>query len=675
MATDNKKVWNEDLVQALMARHQQAWQQKKQKQHQWRKGAETVESIRKDIKITSTGKIYNLDPKKFNKTVYEECVRIIKGEARVLPEGFAFLSQDEHRQIEEHAMMPYIEKLAKGSGAYAILLAFHLSGRDTLSKNEIIRLAQPHCNSEMEANYHSGRMFGAWKSKDTLVSHGLITEHKAGVRYTPGGFRSNGKSTYSISSDGKRAIRQMRQKWPDIKESVQADDVFGGGDDAYTFGPVQSFVGSQVRSSAKQKSEKSGDDGQELRKWIDSAVVGQQKVFKVGKARRQFLHNLCDQLEQERPGLRLEHQSESVAGTRRELYVTLRGKPLSGVPIISPVPSSVASVPSKKRPYVTGSGQKLGGASKKPRSAVKAAASAALARFEQQAVVKSEKNHPITELLEDSDDDYRNPGARTAVKLDDSDDEDRKPAATTKQPHNLFNYRVGDECLLKSDGRRCLVMQVHRSGHLTVALPEGGDEKFNVRDIQPCPKVSPSNTSYHSNNTATPQSNSVFAEGSSENGFGCIDLCSDDDSKCTSNRKLAARQHVVTMGGASSLIIYIDDRERSRNHKPRELRIELTKELRSGSLRGVWPRNMPISTVEECKLHYGDFAFVEENNASVRSRLSITVERKRVADLVQRSTYGAHWKQLTRMRDSCQHAIMLIENDTQFAIRFDAYGS
>ena len=64
----HNKVWNEDLVRALRARHQQAWQQQKQSQHQWRQGAEAVEKIRKDIRLTKTGKIFNLDAKQLTKT-------------------------------------------------------------------------------------------------------------------------------------------------------------------------------------------------------------------------------------------------------------------------------------------------------------------------------------------------------------------------------------------------------------------------------------------------------------------------------------------------------------------------------------------------------------------------------------------------------------------------------
>ena len=126
------------------------------------------------------------------------------------------------------------------------------------------------------------------------------------------------------------------------------------------------------------------------------------------------------------------------------------------------------------------------------------------------------------------------------------------------------------------------------------------------------------------------------------------------------------------------LNVLIDSRERSRNATPRELRVGLTQQFDSGCLKAVWPKRRPLATVEEKTLAYGDFAFEVssgQNSNNTPSRLSVVVERKIVRDLIQRSSGGDHWKQLQRMRDHCNHAIMLIENDTQLAVRFDAYGS
>ncbi|CAB9502680.1 expressed unknown protein [Seminavis robusta] len=454
----HKKVWNEDLVRALRARHQQAWQQQKQSQHQWRQGAEAVEKIRKDIRLTKTGKIFNLDAKLLTKTVYEECVKIIKGQADIEPPGFSPLSEAELMHARDNTVNPYITNMQKNSGAYAILLAFYISGKDSLSKQEIIALGQQFCSSEMEANYFAGRLYGAWKSKDTLIRHGLITQHKTGASYIPNrGFRSNGKHTFSISEDGKRATRQMLQKWPDI--DVQP----GSASDGVSQGHAQSAAtptrGYSSSATPKKKSAKSGDDEKELLQWIQSATEGQQKMFKgLGKDRRICLHKLCDKLKGDNPGLELEHRSIDGAGTRRDLYITLRRKPAGLSLGGQPYP---ATPPTKKRQHTHPSGSgghKLGASAKKPRSSGTAAASAALARFEQNTPNQSPDkgaslspipSHQIVEL-NDSDDEEedRKPAAKPStavsappslspipshqiVELNDSEDEeeDRKPAA------------------------------------------------------------------------------------------------------------------------------------------------------------------------------------------------------------------------------------------------------
>lgn len=49
----NTKIWNEDLVDALRAREDVARREGKQSQITWKRGAETIESVRKDIYAVS----------------------------------------------------------------------------------------------------------------------------------------------------------------------------------------------------------------------------------------------------------------------------------------------------------------------------------------------------------------------------------------------------------------------------------------------------------------------------------------------------------------------------------------------------------------------------------------------------------------------------------------------
>jgi hypothetical protein len=114
------------------------------------------------------------------------------------------MSDAELAELGDNIVDPYLEKIGKRSGAHAILMTFH-HGRFVapVTNDQICEIVKRLnlCDSEMEANYHQGRMYGAWKAKDTLVSHGFLQEHKTGVSYTGGGFRSNGKHRYSITGE------------------------------------------------------------------------------------------------------------------------------------------------------------------------------------------------------------------------------------------------------------------------------------------------------------------------------------------------------------------------------------------------------------------------------------------------------------------------------------------
>ena len=103
----------------------------------------------------------------------------------------------------------------------------------------------------------------------------------------------------------------------------------------------------------------------------------------------------------------------------------------------------------------------------------------------------------------------------------------------------------------------------------------------------------------------------------------------------------------------------------------------------SGPLRQIWPANVPIAEVEEAQLNYGDFMFALQSTPSAatvtpvyqkRRRLPVSIERKRLSDLVQRSYRADHWKQLQRMRDCCDHAILLIEGNTKKTSNFSFPG-
>eukprot|EP00536_Pseudo-nitzschia_multiseries_P010340 jgi/Psemu1/307202/fgenesh1_kg.311_\ len=142
------------------------------------------------------------------------------------------------------------------------------------------------------------------------------------------------------------------------------------------------------------------------------------------------------------------------------------------------------------------------------------------------------------------------------------------------------------------------------------------------------------------------------------------------------------------------LTVLIDNRERNRNATPRTLRMELTRHLASGSLRDVWPSSLPPARVEEEGLEWGDIQYVyrqrhrhrigtqttENSNSNTeqpqrRRRFGVSVERKRVNDLVQRSADGDHLTQLFRMRQHCSLSVLLIETDTRTAAGITPYNA
>jgi hypothetical protein len=107
------------------------------------------------------------------------------------------------------------------------------------------------------------------------------------------------------------------------------------------------------------------------------------------------------------------------------------------------------------------------------------------------------------------------------------------------------------------------------------------------------------------------------------------------------------------------------------------LRLELTRILSSGQLAAYWPKHVLAPQVEEKRLSSGDFSFeILNSTTSVRKMLPILVERKRIGDIVQRSSRKDHWYQMQRMHNKVKSiddngvCIFLLEGDIGKAIQF-----
>lgn len=355
------KIWNEDLVQALDARHQKAHREGKRDVHLWRTGRDKILAVRKDIYQFRTGSIVNL-PNDLSKRVQRLCEDVIRGVKSVYPDGHVPTNSNSAEGstgiAQSHPATPilapsinntcsgtknpfdnynYMKNMKIRSGAFAILMAFRYSITEILTKRDICREAQKFCDNEMEANWHAGRPQGAWNGIKTLKNHKLVNE-QGHASYTPNGFRDRPHS-YSLTRDGDLFIDALLANRP---EALDAAIKAAGSDPRRPFSrgigvPMGTSDISQrngyvsLESTPLVSSNKSKniyDDKVELEEWIATASVGDRKEFKVGKDRRKKLHDLCDAMQKRQPGLRLTHGSSGISRSRT-LSIQLVSKPNS----------------------------------------------------------------------------------------------------------------------------------------------------------------------------------------------------------------------------------------------------------------------------------------------------------------------------------------------------------
>jgi hypothetical protein len=528
-------------------------------------------------------------------------------------------------------------------GSYAILMAFHHSATKTLSKAQICQLAQPYCDEEMEANFHAGRMHGAWSSHKTLCTHNLLTKEGDNRRYVPNvGFRSNGPARLTLTRDGEQFTEAMLRKFHG--GAVKGETIVAARTHIVNPFEILDGVPSLVASHTPLRRAKTNlmdADEMALREWILTAGVNEQKSFDVGKDRRLQLHSLCDTLEQENPGLKLHHTSVG-GGRGRTLFITVVQKSQFTVEGKSPV----------KRAF-GGTGFKL--EAQTPEKKIRPAEAAGAAALERAAIEESKR--------------MAKAAPRELVSIDTKDS-----AAWRKVPP-------------VAAARRNLCDDFDILDHL-----EESNDHTDHRIRPPLPFAMKNPVYYDLSNESldcTPRSHSTRLKDAPE----ILDLCCDEP---PSKRHVQDVTEVVVIDSddeeipappikqvlnpykvakppgdeRSQLTFCIDDRERIRNAAPRHLRTELARLLTTGCLKAVWPENLQESPVDEVKLRFGDFSFIVGGK-----RLDVAVERKQIRDLVQRSARGDHWKQLGKMRDNFRHAVFLIEVDPRQAARFDAHGS
>jgi ERCC4-type nuclease len=632
-------VWNEQLVQALRYREDQSRRQGKRSALQFSKAIVELESVRGDIYAFRNGRVVNLPSQKLSKTIDGLCRRIIAGQEPVLPPGYVPVDDLAASTIpgqNRYRNDPYLKSIKKRGGAYAILLAFHVSGNDVMTKQQIIDLAQNFCDEQMESNYHAGRVYGAWSSSKTLLSHNFITaQHFVGYSQRAGGVRSMGPSKFAITTNGKEFIQALLEKNSDISEeieSVRQRQQLPQMQQATRHNIHQEFVDpfgvnfiprSPLNSKRLPNTKLTNQDERQLRDFVQNANVGEQKEFAVGEDRRKRLHDLCDALnanELAGTGTQLRHESVG-SKTHRSMFVTLLHQPTTAT--VTPTKTNPQRVRGYDAEYIL---EDSPTPKKRPPAKV-AAAQAALHRqalFESttQKIVKKSTSTTLPVMIDLIDDEYDN--------ISDAEQDVKMPAKVFPVVVNPYKQHTT---------RRTTTER-------TLSFDTDDEDDAILQSVLTLSKDP-------------------------------IDLTESQEVNIILDTKQLAVDPV------RQLTIYIDDRERNRNATPRMMRIELSRLLSTGPLSRVWPKSFEPGLVEEFHLPMGDFCFgVSPVSGGIESKniLPVIVERKRIGDIVQRSNRKDHWYQLQRMREYAGMSgervnILLLEGDSRSAIQYEPYGA
>lgn len=696
---EGTKVWNEDLTKALRARADTARRQGKRSAVGFDEAAAIIENVRGDIYQFKTGRLVNYPHKKLSATIDRLCRNIIAESEPIYPPGFVSHAVTGGPSGNPYRNDPYLKTIKNRGGAFAILMAFHVSDNKVLTKDQLCDTGQAFCDEAMRENFHAGLLRGAWAANKTLVRHNLITAHRSvGYSERAGGLRSTGPSTFALTENGKRFIEALLEARPDIQRQIdvaRGQGVMGtervshsnvhGFSTGGSFGIVNPYA---KRGFAKKSASphKSGNkfyqsDEQELRAWLETATVGQQKEFAVGKDRRSNLHDVCDTISASLDGCRLLHESGG-AGRSRSLFVTLvatapRGNMSKTPPRRTSMMSSESLTPSPPRT--------LGGETPAKRRLVPASVAAANAAYERMVMNSSQKVTPSSTmaLKKKPPPTKKSPPAKCSnIFADDSDSDDSLLYPYGIRPKNDLDGQEHPKPKMKPFAKA--VSNTDNSGSTdekqsasSRSLPTGADVVCLIES-------SSDEDDWTTKHTQTrPAAKKQLFRDAAETSSSDEEVKMAIQASLRGTRpKRPIRVHTPPLvvdrqslqNNMKRIIIGIDDRERNRNATPRLLRMELTRLLSTGPSALVWS-GLPQVEVEERRLLAGDFSLVGLSKSGMERPFPVLVERKRVGDLVQRSFSKDHWFQLHRMRQTARINVLLLEGEPRTAAQYTAYGA
>ena len=299
------KAWNEDLKKALEVRYEQARREANGSIHTWRNGIEDIVRERRDIWVhDSTGNIHGMPLNFKTQTVRDLCYAIVQGREPIYPPCYQPMTVEEAQYFTEKQNPflhdPFLKRMGKGGGSYAILMAFHHSQTKTLTRTEICRLGQNHCNEPMETNFLQGIMHAGISSLSTLSSHKLILTQREHLK----------ESTYTLTRDGEQFTEALLAKFPpDDLLLSKTQEPRPSNPPPFTK-DLSTYI-SNIKRRGTSRSMFKEQDMEELCDWCKSAPRFSIKKFKVGSDRRSCLHDICDFMTKEISGLQLRHRLEN----------------------------------------------------------------------------------------------------------------------------------------------------------------------------------------------------------------------------------------------------------------------------------------------------------------------------------------------------------------------------
>eukprot|EP01063_Lacrimia_lanifica_P028624 TRINITY_DN4211_c0_g1_i1.p1 TRINITY_DN4211_c0_g1~~TRINITY_DN4211_c0_g1_i1.p1 ORF type:complete len:1116 (+),score=290.41 TRINITY_DN4211_c0_g1_i1:204-3551(+) len=717
-----QKVWNEELVRALVCRQRAYQAQGDAKQFTYSAAITKLRATRKEIKKNRTGTITNLPEDLGSGTTVNQLLqRLVQEIEPVVPQGMepydpapgqmpAVCAQMIKEGIDDFVR----RRMEYRKGSYAILMAFHKltantgGRRDSMNQDEIAALATPFCDDRFLPNWRQGVVRGCgWESHATLEKHSYLRSHQ-------GRSGARGGKVYSLTVEGQAAVQKVVEVYGDPLAPAQGG---GAGAAAAVMAPATASRppssgsgnggsghaaggGGVVRERLTQRYPP-GSDERQVENFVcdvmEAAARGDAAAGKVlpvrptpnTAGRRQELHEFVDRLAAHH-GVPLTHTSEG-RGVQRAMHVRVAGPAglpsAAAVPLPSAPPPKPAPKPAAKR--TAKRSREEGGAvapstpkrqkqqQAPPPTPAAAAAAAALARAAAAKPPSPPAAPPAASVVPAA--------APPAVAL---------PAAPPQSP---FAARIEDleaqVRALKEEAAKQAAAGAAAAAPATAPAGEGGGGGEGVIVL--------SQESATDDDLAAAIKMSLAAPQLPVVGAVDVDALSDDAAPAPtppvpalsreqiaaldedaqvalamqlsrgsagSSRKAAAAAPPPCASTPTPVTLVIDERERSSNAEARALRLELQGAAADWGQRCGLPIEATVQSVPA-----SDFVWQRTGTGEV---LQVLMERKTISDIVSRSVRDDQTHQLEVMQAVNPHGVnvLIIDGDLTAAKRCTAFG-